>query len=161
MKLPGIYRVHDKPNKEKLEVFLKFLNRKGYNIKADINKFKNTDYQKLLKMFQGKPDEIISNAHMQNGIDLSNTILLRYADNVFASVDSGFEIPLRNNAVISGTDGIILFGEGFHCTEEVKLYDKAGTVRRRNHRTARILGKSHVRTNRTGTGKGTEKGNVQ
>ena len=59
MKLPGIYRVHDKPNKEKLEVFLKFLNRKGYNIKADINKFKNTDYQKLLKMFQGKPDEII------------------------------------------------------------------------------------------------------
>ena len=59
MKVPGIYRVHDKPNKEKLEVFLKFLNRKGYNIKADINKFKNTDYQKLLKMFEGKPEASI------------------------------------------------------------------------------------------------------
>ena len=59
MKVPGIYRVHDKPNTEKLEVFLKFLNRKGYNIKADINKFKNTDYQKLLKMFEGKPEATI------------------------------------------------------------------------------------------------------
>ena len=59
MKVPGIYRVHDKPNKEKLEVFLKFLSRKGYNIKADINKFKNTDYQKLLKLFEGKPEASI------------------------------------------------------------------------------------------------------
>ena len=61
MKVPGIYRVHDKPNKEKLQVLLKFLNRKGYNIKADINKFKPTDYQKLLKMFEGKDDEVILN----------------------------------------------------------------------------------------------------
>ena len=61
MKVPGIYRVHDKPNKEKLEVLLKFLNRKGYNIKADINKFKATDYQRLLKLFAGKDDEIILN----------------------------------------------------------------------------------------------------
>ena len=59
MKVPGIYRVHDKPNKEKLEIFIKFLNRKGYNIKADINKFKNTDYQRMLKLFKGKPEEII------------------------------------------------------------------------------------------------------
>ena len=59
MKVPGIYRVHDKPNKEKLEIFLKFLNRKGYNIKADINKFKNTDYQKLLKLFENKPEAMI------------------------------------------------------------------------------------------------------
>lgn len=61
MKVPGIYRVHDKPNKEKLEVLLKFLNRKGYNIKADISKFKATDYQRLLKLFVGKPDEVILN----------------------------------------------------------------------------------------------------
>ena len=59
MKVPGIYRVHDKPNLEKLAIFLKFLNRKGYNIKADINKFRNTDYQKLLKLFAGKDEEII------------------------------------------------------------------------------------------------------
>ena len=61
MKVPGIYRVHDKPNKEKLQVLFKFLNRQGYNIKADINKFKPADYQKLLKMFQGKDDEVILN----------------------------------------------------------------------------------------------------
>jgi len=61
MKVPGIYRVHDKPNKEKLQVFLKFLNLKGYNIKADINKFKVTDYQRLLKLFAGKDDEVILN----------------------------------------------------------------------------------------------------
>ena len=61
LKVPGIYRVHDKPNKEKLEVLIKFLNRKGYNIKADINKFKAADYQRLLKMFVGKDDEIILN----------------------------------------------------------------------------------------------------
>lgn len=59
MKVPGIYRVHDKPNLEKLAIFLKFLNRKGYNIKADINKFKNTDYQRLLKLFKGKDEETI------------------------------------------------------------------------------------------------------
>ena len=61
MKLPGIYRVHDKPNKEKLQIFIKFLNQKGYNIKADINKFKATDYQRLLKLFEGKPEEIMLN----------------------------------------------------------------------------------------------------
>ena len=60
-KLPGIYRVHDKPNKEKLQVFLKFLNLKGYNIKADINKFRATDYQRLLKMLSGSPEEVILN----------------------------------------------------------------------------------------------------
>ncbi len=61
LKLPGIYRVHDKPNKEKLQVFLKFLSLKGYNIKADINKFKASDYQHLLKLLKGTDEEIILN----------------------------------------------------------------------------------------------------
>lgn len=61
MKVPGIYRVHDKPNTEKLTILLKFLNRKGLNIKADINRFKASDYQKLLKMFKGRDDEVILN----------------------------------------------------------------------------------------------------
>ena len=61
MGVPGIYRVHDKPNKEKLQMFIKFLNIKGYNIKADINKFRNFDYQHLLKTFKGKDDEVILN----------------------------------------------------------------------------------------------------
>ena len=59
--LPGIYRVHDRPNRDKLEAFLKFINTKGYNFKGDINKFKVTDYQRMLKMFKGKDDEIVLN----------------------------------------------------------------------------------------------------
>ena len=61
MKVPGIYRVHDKPNKEKLQIFIKFLNQKGYNIKADINKFRVVDYQRLLKLFEGKDEEVMLN----------------------------------------------------------------------------------------------------
>ena len=61
MKVPGIYRVHDRPNKEKLQIFLKFLNQKGYNFKADINKFKAVDYQRLLKLFEAKDGEIMLN----------------------------------------------------------------------------------------------------
>ena len=61
MKVPGIYRIHDKPNKEKLQMFLRFINLRGYNFKADINKFKATDYQNLLKLFKGKEDEVILN----------------------------------------------------------------------------------------------------
>lgn len=60
-KLPGIYRVHDKPNKEKLASLIKFLNMKGFSIKGDINKFKPTDYQRLLKKFSGRDDEIVLN----------------------------------------------------------------------------------------------------
>ena len=61
MKVPGIYRVHDRPNKEKLQIFIKFLNQKGYNIKADINKFRVVDYQNLLKLFVGKDEEVMLN----------------------------------------------------------------------------------------------------
>ncbi len=88
----------------------------------------------------GKPDSVISNANIQRHIDLSNTILLRYADGVFASVDSGFEIPLRNNAVISGTDGMILFDDWFLCTGEVKLYTRAGIEIETYHSENRING---------------------
>ena len=54
MKVPGIYRIHDKPNTEKLQMFLRFINLRGY-------RFKVTDYQRLLKLFKGKDDEIILN----------------------------------------------------------------------------------------------------
>ena len=61
MKVPGIYRVHDKPNTEKLLSFINFINRRGYNFKADVNKFKPSDYQRMLALFKGKDDEIILN----------------------------------------------------------------------------------------------------
>lgn len=73
----------------------------------------------------GTPDTIISSAHIGNdGIDLSNSILLKYQNGSFASLDSGFEIPLRNNAVISGTEGLIILGDWFHCTCNPVLLDR-------------------------------------
>lgn len=74
----------------------------------------------------GMPDEIISSAHMMYGIDMSNTILFRYKDDVFSSMDNGFEIQLRNNAIISGTKGFITLGNWFHCTDEGILFDRNG-----------------------------------
>lgn len=78
----------------------------------------------LAEDFLGSPAEIVSSAHLHNGIDLSNTIIMYYPDGVYASADSGFEMPLRNNAVISGTDGMIIFGDGFFYADDITLYDK-------------------------------------
>ena len=74
----------------------------------------------------GVPDEIISSAHMMNGIDMSNTLLFRYNSGAFSSMDNGFEIQLCNNAIISGTKGFITLGDWFHCTQEGVLFDRAG-----------------------------------
>ena len=76
--------------------------------------------------FLGYPDEIISSAHIRDGIDLSNSITLKY-NNAFVSIDSGFEISLKNNAIISGTDGYIILGDWFFCTCDAVLYDRNGS----------------------------------
>lgn len=73
-----------------------------------------------------KPEKIISSAHIgRDGVDLSNSIMLQY-EKAYASINSGFEIPNRNNAVISGKNGSILFGDWFFCTSEVTLLDRDG-----------------------------------
>ncbi|MDO4863073.1 MAG: Gfo/Idh/MocA family oxidoreductase [Ruminococcus sp.] len=72
----------------------------------------------------GAPDSIDSAAHIENGIDLSESLILRYASGTFASIDCGFEMSLRNNAVISGNDGSIVFGDCFFCSDTVALYDR-------------------------------------
>ena len=71
-----------------------------------------------------EPSEIISSAHIgKDGVDLSNTILLKYGD-AYASINSGFEIPNINNAVISGDKGLIVLGNWFFCSCEATLYDR-------------------------------------
>ena len=72
----------------------------------------------------GVPDEIHSAVHLRDGIDLSSALILRFSSGAFASIDTGFEIGLRNNAVISGTEGSIVFGDCFFCSDSVALYDK-------------------------------------
>lgn len=74
----------------------------------------------------GVPDDITSSAHIMHGIDMSNSILFRYKNGAFSSMDNGFEIQLRNNAIISGTKGFITLGNWFHCTEEGILFDRNG-----------------------------------
>lgn len=74
----------------------------------------------------GKPDEMISSAHMRYGVDMSNSLLLRYKNGAFVSADNGFELQLSNNAVISGSNGYIILGNWFHCTCEGSLFDKDG-----------------------------------
>lgn len=78
--------------------------------------------------FLGNPDEIISNAILRDGIDLSENIILRYSSGANAYLYGGFEYRLRNNAIISGTEGFITFGDYFHCTDEVKLFDRDGKI---------------------------------
>lgn len=75
--------------------------------------------------FLGMPNEIISAANIgKDGVDLSNTILLRYDDGKFVSADNGFELQLSNNAIISGTEGFITMGKWFHCTCEATLFNR-------------------------------------
>ncbi|MBQ9898321.1 MAG: Gfo/Idh/MocA family oxidoreductase [Ruminococcus sp.] len=77
----------------------------------------------LAEDFLGFPYSIESAANVSRGIDLSNSILLKYQDGSFASVESGFELASRNNAVISGTNGMIAFGDWFHCTCDATLFN--------------------------------------
>ena len=66
MDLPGIYRVHDKPNPDKLKTFIRFLSLKGYSFNMDVNKIKNYSYQKMLELFKGKEEgNILSSLAIQ------------------------------------------------------------------------------------------------
>ena len=66
MDLPGIYRVHDKPNPDKLKTFFRFLSLKGYSFNMDVNKIKNYSYQKMLELFKGKEEgNILSSLAIQ------------------------------------------------------------------------------------------------
>lgn len=53
------------------------------NVLLDLSVYPLTLIQDVL----GMPESIISNAHIQNGINLNNTILLRYDNGIFASSD--------------------------------------------------------------------------
>lgn len=71
------------------------------------------------------PDEIISTANIVYGVDMSNSITLKYGDST-AVLQSGFEMEESNKALISGEKGMIVFGEWFHCSDEVTLFDREG-----------------------------------
>lgn len=55
---PFIYRVHERPDKEKLQKFQDFLNALGYKIRLRAN-MTPMDFQKVLKQIEGDKDELL------------------------------------------------------------------------------------------------------
>ncbi|HDD43251.1 MAG TPA: ribonuclease R [Candidatus Desulfofervidus auxilii] len=57
---PMVYRVHDRPSREKIETFAKFFETLGYSL-PKTNMYKPIDFQKLLKQVKGTPHEFLVN----------------------------------------------------------------------------------------------------
>jgi len=59
--LPGIYRVHDKPDEKRLQGFFNFLAARGYVVNGKKDKITSLDLQKILRQLKDKPDSKILN----------------------------------------------------------------------------------------------------
>lgn len=59
--LPGIYRVHDKPDEKRLQSFFNFLNVRGYTVTGKKDNITGKDLQRILEQLQDKPDTKILN----------------------------------------------------------------------------------------------------
>lgn len=57
--LPGIYRVHDKPNEKRLEEFLKFLSLHGYVVNGKNRIDNSKDLQHILNQLKDVPEELV------------------------------------------------------------------------------------------------------
>ena len=57
--LPGIYRVHDKPNEKRLEEFLKFLSLHGYVVMGKNKVETSKDLQKILNQLEEVPENLV------------------------------------------------------------------------------------------------------
>jgi len=72
----------------------------------------------------GTPDEIITTAQISgDGVDVNNSIIMKYSGGRYVSADNGFQLQLSNNALVSGTEGFITMGNWFHCTSEATLFN--------------------------------------
>ena len=59
--LPGIYRVHDKPDEKRLNSFFQFLSARGYVVSGKKKGITSRDLQNILKQLHDKPDAKILN----------------------------------------------------------------------------------------------------
>ena len=59
--LPGIYRVHDKPDEKRLSSFFDFLSARGYVVTGKRTNITSKDLQHILKQLVDKPDVMILN----------------------------------------------------------------------------------------------------
>lgn len=59
LEIPFIYRIHDKPDEDKIEEFKKIISRLGYKIEG--KRLHPKDFQKLTNEIAGKPEEMMIN----------------------------------------------------------------------------------------------------
>ena len=59
--LPGIYRVHDRPDEKRLQSFFDFLSARGYVVRGKRKKITGKDLQYILSQLTDKPDYNILN----------------------------------------------------------------------------------------------------
>ena len=59
--LPSIYRVHDKPDQEKIQSFLNFLSLRGYVVTGKNKIVSPKDLQNILNQLHDKPDSMVLN----------------------------------------------------------------------------------------------------
>lgn len=55
LELPCVYRVHERPSKEKVENLIKFLNALGVSVKWKADECRSSDYSAILKKAAGEP----------------------------------------------------------------------------------------------------------
>jgi len=60
LRIPFLYRVHDKPEKEKIEIFCEFVSHLGFRCDLE-DGIRPKQIQKFLKTVQGKPEEELIN----------------------------------------------------------------------------------------------------
>ncbi|HEX9305836.1 MAG TPA: RNB domain-containing ribonuclease, partial [Thermoanaerobaculia bacterium] len=56
-KQPAIYRVHDRPDPDRLTDLREVLESFGYELKGDLEEIPSSAFQKVLKAIEGKPEE--------------------------------------------------------------------------------------------------------
>src|SRR5690606_34655901 len=57
--LPFLYRIHEKPDTEKLQSFFEFITHFGYSIRGQADKVRPRALQQLLEEIEGKPEETL------------------------------------------------------------------------------------------------------
>ncbi len=72
-RLPAVYRVHEKPEKSKVESFVSIIKGYGYNFKAD-NLDKPGDFALLLSRLEGRPEERVISRLMLEPCRRPNTV---------------------------------------------------------------------------------------
>lgn len=56
-KIPFLYRIHERPNPDKLQSFVEFITRFGHSVRGKIDRIKPRALQQLLHEIKGEPEE--------------------------------------------------------------------------------------------------------